>query len=362
MAALDKNRITVLSADKTSGIIQTDYFGDNEREIAGGFLGVANTRIKCNLTLRNQPDGFVKLNITAKCEATTRGDGLFSDKAPEQWHDVTSRNVQKMKDVENRFYEGIEKELNTSVAGNHTLNEQRERPQFQSGNSEVLTNDSIVKLVKAGMSEEIIVNMVKAQPTRFDVSVDGLLTLKSNSVSDKIINEMVLRGQGAIMASATTPHGPVKLNDGPEAVVTMKPPIATTNTISDPAVAKLCESLTQDNPGKVKDALKKLRDKKLTINASEVIPKILQCLTHSNPDVVREACRTLVVVGNQDAVPAIIPLLTHERPDIIREACRTLAILGNKDVILSIQPLLTNPRSDVREEAFKAITTLQAKS
>jgi hypothetical protein len=124
--------------------------------------------------------------------------------------------------------------------------------------------------------------------------------------------------------------------------------------ISDPAVEKLCESLAQDNPGKVIDALKKLRKMK----ATEAAPRVLRCLTHSNPDVVREACRTLVVIGNQDAVPAIIPLLTHERPDIIREACRTLAIIGNKDVIPTIEPLLTNSRSDIREEAYKAITKL----
>src|ERR1039457_2780899 len=92
------------------------------------------------------------------------------------------------------------------------------------------------------------------------------------------------------------------------------------NRINDPAVEKLCESLDQDNPGKVKDALKKLRDKQLESNASQAVPKVLPCLTHSNPDVVREACRTLAIIGNQDAVPAIVPLLMNERPDIIREA------------------------------------------
>ena len=157
-----------------------------------------------------------------------------------------------------------------------------------------------------------------------------------------------------INSPATTPTKP-KVNAG--SAVPMTPPTA----VSDPAVAKLCESLAQDNPGKVKDALKKLRDKKLKDNASQAVPKILPCLANSKPDVVREALKTLAAIGNQDAVPALIPLLTNERPDIIREACRTLAILGNKDVIPSIQPLLTNPRPDVRNEAYKAITKLQEK-
>ncbi len=129
-----------------------------------------------------------------------------------------------------------------------------------------------------------------------------------------------------------------------------------------PAVEKVCEQLDQDNPGKVKDALKKLRDKKLNLNASQAVPKILPCLIDSKPDVVCEACRTLAMIGNQDAVPAILPLLTNERPDIVHEACRTLAVIGNKDTIPSLEPLLMNPRSDISNEARKAITKLRAKS
>jgi hypothetical protein len=228
-------------------------------------------------------------------------------------------------------------------------------------NSEVLTNDSIVQLVKAGMSEEIVVSMIKTQPTRFDVGVGGVLALHTNGVSDKIINEMVLRGQETITTLQPRPFLPAELNDEPEVVVPMQPPIATTNIITDPAVEKLCAALDQDNPGKVKDALKKLRDKKLESNASQAVPKILACLTDSKPDVVREALKTLAAIGNQDVVSAILPLLTNARPDIVREACRTLAILGNKDVIPAIEPLLTNSRSDIRKEAQNAIVKLQAK-
>jgi hypothetical protein len=229
-------------------------------------------------------------------------------------------------------------------------------------NSEVLTNDSIVQLVKADMSEEILISMIKTQPTRFDVGKDGVLALKTNGVSDNIIKEMVLRGQGASTTLQARPSLPAKLNDEPEVVVPMQPTIATTNIISDPAVEKLCEALDQDNPGKVKGALNKLRDKKLKDNASQAIPKILPCLANSKPDVVREALKTLAAIGNPDAVPAILPLLTNERPDIVREACRTLAAIGNKDTIPSLEPLLMNPRSDISDEARKAITKLRAKS
>jgi hypothetical protein len=186
--------------------------------------------------------------------------------------------------------------------------------------------------------------------------VGGILALKTNGVSDKIINEMVLRGQGASTSLQASPPSPAKLNDEPAAVVPMKPPVATTTAITDPAVEKLCEALDQDNPGKVKDALKKLSKMP---QATEAVPKILPCLTDSKPDVVCEACRTLAKIGNQDTVPALLPLLTNERPDIIREACRTLADIGNKDTIPSLEPLLTNQRSDIRDEANKAIAKLR---
>lgn len=110
-------------------------------------------------------------------------------------------------------------------------------------------------------------------------------------------------------------------------IASIPAPAKATNIINDPVVKKICESLEESNPGKVIQALKKLRGKK----ASEAVPRILPCLTNSNPGV-------------------------------IREACRTLAILGNKDIISAIEPLLTNPRSDIRGEAHKAIAKLRAKS
>lgn len=396
----------------------------------------------------------------------------------------------------------------------------------------LLTNDSIVQLVKAGISEEIIINVIKTQPTRFDVGAAGILTLHSNGIGDKIISEMVLRGQMESLtpqaglsgraSDAVTNANPsvsfeshkikepeyvgvffrlnptngelislerqntemrtsradkfvtvdtktialiegekspvrfkrgekldfiVKLNSqqndpqgqigfvlfesvkGKRQWVLGKGSASTlsafgsaddisqkrmvpynfakygessfkvspvdqllpgeyvlgikgiavsfcfgidddassfsqsagaTNVITDPAVEKLCEQLDQDNLGKVKGALNKLRDKKLRDNASQAVPKILLCLTHSNPGVVLEALKTLAAIGNPDAVPAILPLLTNERPDIVREACRTLADIGNKDTIPSLEPLLMNPKSDISDEARKAITKLRA--
>jgi hypothetical protein len=47
---------------------------------------------------------------------------------------------------------------------------------------------------------------------------------------------------------------------------------------------------------------------------------------------------------------------------VVRDACRTLAVLGNKDVIPLIEPLLNSPDSKVKKDAQDAITTLRSKS
>jgi tetratricopeptide (TPR) repeat protein len=55
----------------------------------------------------------------------------------------------------------------------------------------VLTNDSVIKLVKGGLSDEVVVRMIAAQPAKFSLSPDDLLALKQAGVSDKVIAAML---------------------------------------------------------------------------------------------------------------------------------------------------------------------------
>lgn len=57
--------------------------------------------------------------------------------------------------------------------------------------AEILTNDSVVKMVKAGLTEDIIISKIKASDNAFDVSVDAILELKNKGVSNKIIDTMI---------------------------------------------------------------------------------------------------------------------------------------------------------------------------
>ncbi|HEY3827543.1 MAG TPA: hypothetical protein VGL82_23480 [Bryobacteraceae bacterium] len=73
-----------------------------------------------------------------------------------------------------------------------------------------MTNDSVVKLVKAGMGDETIVNMINTQPSTFSLGTDDLIALKSGGVSEKVIGAMLLKKTGGGAAGLTTSvAGPV---------------------------------------------------------------------------------------------------------------------------------------------------------
>jgi len=56
-----------------------------------------------------------------------------------------------------------------------------------------LTNETIIKMVKAGLGEDIVVSTITSQPAKFATSPDDLIALKGAGVSDKVIGVMVER-------------------------------------------------------------------------------------------------------------------------------------------------------------------------
>jgi hypothetical protein len=57
--------------------------------------------------------------------------------------------------------------------------------------AEVLNNDSIVKLVSAGLPDQAIVSKIRSSKTAFDLSTDRLIELKGKGVSGTIIGAML---------------------------------------------------------------------------------------------------------------------------------------------------------------------------
>ncbi len=71
---------------------------------------------------------------------------------------------------------------------------------------ESLNNETILKLVKAGIGEETIVAMVNQQPGKYSLSTDNIIALKNAGVSDKVIGAMISRN-GAANATALSNVG-----------------------------------------------------------------------------------------------------------------------------------------------------------
>jgi hypothetical protein len=57
-----------------------------------------------------------------------------------------------------------------------------------------LTDDSIIKMTKAGLDNDLIVQSVNSQPGRFATSADDLIQLKQAGVSDKVLATMISKG------------------------------------------------------------------------------------------------------------------------------------------------------------------------
>lgn len=73
-----------------------------------------------------------------------------------------------------------------------------------------LTNESIVKMSRAGLGDDLIVQTIDAQPSRFQTDADSVLALKSDGVSERVIGRMVRKaaspGAGAAPAPVSLPE------------------------------------------------------------------------------------------------------------------------------------------------------------
>jgi hypothetical protein len=62
---------------------------------------------------------------------------------------------------------------------------------------QALNNDAVIKLVKAGLSDDLIVSTVNSQAGTYDTSTDGLIALKNAGVSDKVVAAVVAKAAAA---------------------------------------------------------------------------------------------------------------------------------------------------------------------
>jgi len=66
---------------------------------------------------------------------------------------------------------------------------------------EILTNDSIVKMVKAGLGDSLLVSMIENQPGKYSLTPDDVVKLKQEGVSEKVLAVMIAK------VTAASPNG-----------------------------------------------------------------------------------------------------------------------------------------------------------
>jgi len=62
---------------------------------------------------------------------------------------------------------------------------------------QALNNDSVIKLVKAGLSDDLIVTTINGSAGSYDISADGLIALKTAGASDKVVAAIVAKVSAA---------------------------------------------------------------------------------------------------------------------------------------------------------------------
>lgn len=65
-----------------------------------------------------------------------------------------------------------------------------------------MTNDDVIKMVKGGLSDAIVMQAIEGSEAGFDTSPDGLVKLKQGGVSDPVIQKILSKKGAAPVAAA----------------------------------------------------------------------------------------------------------------------------------------------------------------
>ena len=73
-----------------------------------------------------------------------------------------------------------------------------------------MDNDSVMKMAKAGLGDELIVETINTQPGKYVTDAEALVTLKTAGVSDRVITAMINKSRRQL---TNVPEKPVELSD-----------------------------------------------------------------------------------------------------------------------------------------------------
>jgi len=96
---------------------------------------------------------------------------------------------------------------------------------------QALNNDTVIKMVKAGLSDDIVVSTINSSPGTYDTTPDGLIALKQAGVSDKVIAAVVAKASAPAQPATPPPQPPAPAkNDAPPPPPADAAPVAVADT------------------------------------------------------------------------------------------------------------------------------------
>jgi hypothetical protein len=73
-----------------------------------------------------------------------------------------------------------------------------------------MNNDSVLKMVKAGLGDDLVIQTINTQSGQYVTDADSLVTLKTAGVSDRVITAMINKSRRQL---TNVPEKPVELSD-----------------------------------------------------------------------------------------------------------------------------------------------------
>jgi hypothetical protein len=104
---------------------------------------------------------------------------------------------------------------------------------------ETMNDGSVLRLIWAQMSDDVIVNMIHSHPGNYDVSPQAILALKKAGASERVISAIITKASGATQQTGVPPSAPPAPLGAPSAPVGTQtssvPRRAETNSDAPPA-------------------------------------------------------------------------------------------------------------------------------
>ncbi len=95
--------------------------------------------------------------------------------------------------------------------------------QAQQNAEEVLTNQSVVKMVKNGLSPTVVVDMIRAYPGRYQLNYEDVIELKREGVPATVLSAMIDKGRQAAASPSRPEISPNTCNPGADGIWSFKP-------------------------------------------------------------------------------------------------------------------------------------------